>query len=92
VAPFEYLIAFVSVVVGLATTHALAGLLKIVEHRDTARVDWIPIVWTYAVLVWMIFFWWFTYSRSRLEADELHVLHPGAVQSTLAGRVRQGPG
>ena len=74
-APFEYLIAFVSVVLGLAITHPLSSLLKIVERRDTARWDWIPIVWTYSLLVWTVLFWWFTYNRAGLGADEIHVLH-----------------
>ena len=74
-APFEYLIAFVAVVLGLAITHPLASLLKIVEQRDTARWDWIPIVWTYSLLVWTVLFWWFTYSRADFRADEIHVLH-----------------
>ena len=74
-APFEYLIAFVSVVLALAIAHALGGLLKIIERRETARADWVPLVWTLALLVWSVFFWWFTYGRAGREAADFHVLH-----------------
>ena len=72
---FEYLIAFVTVIVGLAVAHALSGLLKIIENRDTARPDWIPMVWTVSLFVWTVFFWWFTFSRTSFAPEDLHVLH-----------------
>ncbi|MFG0252754.1 MAG: hypothetical protein ACF8NJ_07780 [Phycisphaerales bacterium JB038] len=74
-APFEYLIAFVSVVLALAIAHALSGLLKIIEHRDSARIDWLPLLWTFSLLMWSVSFWWFTYGRAELPATEIHVLH-----------------
>lgn len=74
-APFEYLTAFVTVVVGLAVAHALSGVLRIIEYRETVQADWIPIVWTVSLFVWTVFFWWFTWSRASLGPEELHVLH-----------------
>ena len=62
---FEYLIALVSVVVGLAVAHALGGLLRIVHNRETIRVDWLPLVWTGTLLLWIIFFWWFTFAGAE---------------------------
>lgn len=74
-APFEYLIAFVSVVLGLAIAHSLSGLLKIIERRDSVGIDWLPLLWTFSLLMWSVSFWWFTYGRAELAATEIHVLH-----------------
>ncbi|MEQ9568673.1 MAG: hypothetical protein RLN75_00665, partial [Longimicrobiales bacterium] len=68
-------IAFVSVVLGLAIAHSLSGLLKIIEHRDTAGIDGLPLLWTFSLLMWSVSFWWFTYGRADLAATEIHVLH-----------------
>ncbi len=62
---FEYLVALVSVVVGLAVAHTLSGLLRIVHNRDTVRLDWLSLVWTGTLLLWIVFFWWFTFAGAE---------------------------
>lgn len=57
---FEYLAVLFSVVVGLAVTQTLRGLLRIVHHRRTVRIYWPTLIWTAALLQWTVFFWWFT--------------------------------
>ena len=65
---FEYLAVLFSVVVGLGVTQTLRGLLRIVQHRRTARVYWPALIWTAAILQWTLFFWWFSgYNLVRLE-------------------------
>lgn len=63
---FEYLIALVSVVVGLAVAQTLGGLLKVIHHRKSARAHWLPLLWTVVLVLWTIFFWWFTFNRAGL--------------------------
>ena len=63
---FEYLAALVSVVVGLAVAQTLGGILRLVHHRETSRPYWVPFVWTASLVVWTVFFWWFTFSLSSL--------------------------
>ena len=62
---FEYLIALVSVVIGLAIARTLGGILQLVHHRDSVRVDWLPLVWTGTLLLWTVFFWWFTFGMAE---------------------------
>ncbi len=69
---FEYLIALVSVVVGLAIAQTLGGLLKVIHHRESARAHWLPLLWTASLILWTIFFWWFTFNRS--EFTEVRIL------------------
>lgn len=66
---FEYLGVLFSVVVGLAVTRTLRGLLRVVHHRKTIVVSWPALVWTAAILQWTLFFWWFSgLDLARLEA------------------------
>lgn len=59
--PFEYLVALVSIVVGLTIARTLAGILELVHNRDSISVDWLPIVWTGNLLMWTVWFWWITF-------------------------------
>ena len=56
---FEYLAVLFSVVVGLAVTQTLTGILRVVRHRRTIRFYWPTVVWTVVVFEWTVFFWWF---------------------------------
>lgn len=61
---FEYLIALVSVIAGLGIARALSGLARLLNARRTVTVSWIPICWTFSVLLWLVAFWWFTFLLS----------------------------
>ena len=61
---FEYLIALVSVVAGLAITHTLSSIARIVNARQTISISWIPLSYCASLLLWLIAFWWFTFQYS----------------------------
>lgn len=65
---FEYLIALASVVAGLCLTRALSGLAKMVHLRVRAQIQIsdIHIIWTANILLWLISFWWFTYTLASV--------------------------
>ncbi len=69
---FEYLAVLFSVVVGLALTQTLRGVLRIVQHRRTMRIYWPTLIWTAAVLQWAVFFWWFS-GTTLAQLQEWHV-------------------
>ena len=72
---FEYLAVLFSVVVGLAVTQTLRGLLRIVQHRGTMRIYWPLLIWTAAILQWAVFFWWFSaFGLAQLEEWHLPIL------------------
>ncbi len=49
--PYEYLIVFVSVILGLAVVHLLGGVSLILDRTVRERPDWIHAVWTANVFV-----------------------------------------
>jgi hypothetical protein len=69
VTTFEYLAVLFSVVVGLAITQTLQGLLRLIHIRDRVRFWWPSLVWTAAALQWAVFFWWFS-ALNLAQAEE----------------------
>ena len=64
---FEYLTVLISVVVGLALTHFLTQLVRIIHVRDRVVVSWAQLLWALALLVWIVSFWWFTFALNTVE-------------------------
>lgn len=86
---FEYLIALVSVIAGLGIARALSGLARLFDARHRITFSWIPICWTFNVLLWLIAFWWFTFMFSSFEGwtPGLHIfvlIYAGAIYFSLA--------
>ena len=86
---FEYLITLVSVIAGLGIARALSGLARLLNARDRITVSWIPICWTFNVLLWLVAYWWFTFLYSSFEGwtPGLHIfvlIYAGAIFFLLA--------
>lgn len=64
---FEYLIALTSVIAGLSLTRALSGLARLIHARSMVRFSDVHLVWTASVLLWLISYWWFTFSFVTIE-------------------------
>ena len=71
---FEYLAVLFSVVVGLAVAQTLRGLLHLVRHRATITLHWPTLLWTAGLIQWTIYFWWFTFSLTRIDEWRLSEL------------------
>ena len=63
---FEYLVALASVVAGLGLTRALSGFAKIIHMRDQVQVSDFNVVWTVTILLWLVSYWWFTFSFAAI--------------------------
>jgi hypothetical protein len=48
---FEYLAIGVSLILGLGTTLLLTSFLAVFVNRKKVRVDWIPLVWAFYILL-----------------------------------------
>jgi hypothetical protein len=63
---FEYIMIPPAIILGLAITHILGGLGKIVHrlagHGESIRLNWIHLTWLAHIFIWIIFFWWFSYA------------------------------
>lgn len=46
------------VVVGLALTHLLRGVARIIEHPQQKGIYWVHLVWVLSMFVFLLHFWW----------------------------------
>jgi hypothetical protein len=80
---FSYLVTLVSVVAGLGLTHALLGLARLVGARRSVRISGIHLAWTASIVLWLVYYWWFTFLLTQIDAWTpwllLFVLAYGAV-------------
>ncbi len=54
----EYLIALVSIIVGLALADLAGSFRELVRPRRTVRWHWLPLTWAAIVLLILVQFWW----------------------------------
>jgi len=59
---FEYLGVLVSVVIGLAMTHLVVGIVRLIQSRKSTVVYWVHLLWAFNVLYLLLGFWWFFYA------------------------------
>ena len=60
---FEYLGVLIAVILGLALTHLVSGLARLINERRTVRVWWPHVLWSvnmiiYVLGIWFGMFWW----------------------------------
>ena len=58
---FEYVVVLTGVVIGLALTHLMQGVAKIIERPDRVRVWWVHLGWVVYMFVSAVFWWWWEY-------------------------------
>lgn len=57
---------FISVIVGLAVTHLVVGIVGLIQARREVRVYWVHLLWVGFTLSWLVDFWWFFFSWQAL--------------------------
>ena len=62
---FEYVVVLTGVVIGLALTHLMQGVARIIEHPGRTRVWWVHLGWVAYMFVNAVFWWWWEF-RLRL--------------------------
>ena len=50
---FEYLDVLVSVVIGLAMTHLVLGVIRVIHSRKSTAVYWVHMLWVFNVLYFL---------------------------------------
>jgi hypothetical protein len=58
---FDYFGVLISIIFGLALTHLLRGLGRIIQTRHETRPYWVHIVWTINVVIYVLSIWWSMY-------------------------------
>jgi hypothetical protein len=59
---FEYLLALISIIAGLGLTRALSGLAGEIHTVAERGVPGVRTAWTASALLWLIAFWWFSFT------------------------------
>jgi hypothetical protein len=66
--PFEFILTFASILVGLALADIGASLHRLLRARARVRWDWLPLAATALVVLTVIQFWWAFYGIGRATA------------------------
>lgn len=59
--PFDYVMMLAAIVIGLALTHLMQGVARIVEHPKRVRVWWVHLLWVAHMALMSVFWWWFEF-------------------------------
>ena len=65
---FEYIVILTGVIIGLALTHLMQGIAKIIEDPGRVRIWWVHLGWVAYLFVNAVFWWWWEY-RLRLTTE-----------------------
>jgi len=63
----EYILALMSIVVGLAMTQLLSGAAGIAQHARPVRTYWIHTAWMVNLFLTLIHFWWWEFGLMRIQ-------------------------
>jgi len=64
----EYILALMSIVVGLAMTQLLSGAAEIVQHARPVRTYWVHTAWMVYLFITLIHFWWWEFGLMRIQS------------------------
>ena len=87
---FEYVMVLVSIIVGLALTHLLQGLVEIAQRPQRMKIASIHLVWVIYMVITIAFWWWWQFKLqlvpvwtfSALRARIPHAIRHAPVHPT----------
>ena len=62
VGAFDYVMMLAAIVIGLALTHLMQGVGRIVENPQRARIWWVHLLWVAHMALLSVFWWWFQFA------------------------------
>lgn len=72
---YEYLSVFISILVGLAVTHLVLGMVSIIQERSTCKVYWVHLLWGANGISCITQAWWFLHSWDSLESWTMSIFY-----------------
>ena len=72
---FEYLGVLISVLLGLAITHLVVGIVSIIQNRDTTQIYWVHLGWVANAIILITQFWWFFFGWSVLDSWPMSIFY-----------------
>ena len=70
---FDYVMMLAAIVIGLALTHLMQGIGRILENPKGARVWWVHLLWVAHMVLISIFWWWFEFQLRRVPVWTLQL-------------------
>ena len=64
---FNYVMVLGSVIVGLAVTHLLQGVAKLIQHPEGKKLYWVHLLWVALMFLNALFLWWWEYQLSSMH-------------------------
>jgi hypothetical protein len=64
---FNYVMVLASVIIGLAVTHLLQGVARLIQHPDRKKLYWVHLLWVALMFLNALFLWWWEYQLSRMQ-------------------------
>ena len=70
---FEYVMVLASIIIGLAITHLLQGIARLVQHPSRAPVYWVHLGWVLYMFLTAVFWWWWEFRFHSVEVWTLQL-------------------
>jgi len=64
---FEYVMVLASIIIGLAITHLLQGVARLVQHPRRAPVYWVHLGWVLYMFLSAVFWWWWEFRLQSIQ-------------------------
>jgi hypothetical protein len=64
---FDYVMVLVSIIVGLAMTHLMQGVVDVIQNPQRMKPWWVHLLWVALMLFSAVFFWWFEYQYHAVQ-------------------------
>jgi hypothetical protein len=64
---FNYVMVLASVIIGLAVTHLLQGVARLIQHPERQKLYWVHLLWVALMFLNALFLWWWEYQLSSLH-------------------------
>lgn len=55
---FDYLAILICVILGLALTHLLIGVSRLMQARHEVRIYWVQLAWMFNIVLYILALWW----------------------------------
>ena len=65
---FDYVMALAAVIVGLALTHMLVGVTRMVEGPARPKLYWVHLIWLAGIFVTVLLWWWAEFQWSTAKS------------------------
>lgn len=64
---FNYVMVLASVIVGLAVTHLLQGVARMIQHPDRSKLYWVHLLWIALMFLNALLLWWWEFDLSAAK-------------------------